>query len=366
MPSPLFEVRGLGVAVFDERAVAGAVGDGVWSEHDQRHLGPGWVRVIEDMSLSVEAGEVLAIVGESGSGKTLTVLGSFDLLGPGARILAGSVRFDGAKIYPLPRVRRRLARIRRKTRRTKPDDRRWRATVGKQVGFLFQDAVGSWTPHPLIGVQAGEALGQHSDLSDAEIQRRVLEAFGEVKLPRAWRYASYAHELSRGEAQRAMLAAALVKSPRLLIADEPLSGLDASVARAVLDLISDLRQQHGMAMVLVTHDLATVASIADRVAVMYGGRIIEVASTSDIFHRPRHPYTDGLLGSIPWPGVDRLRPIEGDPPRLIDVRHDSCTFAPRCRYRIDACLAADPELAGTEARAVACFREADLTLPGVS
>jgi peptide/nickel transport system ATP-binding protein len=364
---PLFEVRNLAVAVYDEELAArlAGKGSGLWVESEERELPSGWWRVISDLSFTVQPGEVLAIVGESGGGKTLSLLGSFDLLGGGARVISGEVFLDGDRIYPLPGTRKRMWRLRKRSNRYDFDDSDWREAIGMDVGFLFQNAITAWEPTSYIGDQAGEALGEHTELTQEEIEERVFDALGDVKLPKAHKFFSFAHQMSRGEAQRAMLAAALIKSPRLLVADEPLSGLDVSVAAAILDLIRDLQRKRNMAMILVTHDLATVASIADRVAIMYAGRIVETGPSHDVFHNPRHPYTDGLLSSIPMPGVDRLRPIEGDAPRLIDVPPDTCAFAPRCPYAVDACRASLPELEPAGSGAVACFRHDELTLRGL-
>ena len=207
-------------------------------------------------------------------------------------------------------------------------------------------------------------LSEHTELSREEIGARVLDALGDVQLPKREKFLSFRHELSRGQAQRAMLAAALIKGPDLLVADEPLSGLDPPVARAVLELIQDMRRKRGMAMIFVSHDLATVASIADRIGVVYGGRIIEEGDADQIFHSPQHPYTAGLLGSIPWPGVDRLRPIEGDAPPLTDLP-PGCAFAPRCEFADQRCRAERPPIETAGTTLIACHHHATLELPGI-
>ncbi len=366
--APLLEVRDLHIAVYDERtAIEERGSSGLWVVDEELELAAGWRAAVRGVSFQVAEGEVFALIGESGSGKTLSTLGAFNLNGPGAKVLSGTVELDGRTIYPLPKERKaRRGRLRRGA----PDeyevgDAAWRETVGMQVGFLFQDALAAWEPTTLIGDQSGEVLAEHTDLSDEEIEARVLEALGEVRLPKVQKYFSFAHELSRGQAQRAMLAAALIKAPRLLVADEPLAGLDTSVAAAILDLIQDLCEQRGMAMILVTHDLATVAKLADQVAVMYGGQIVEVGDAASLYDRPLHPYTEGLLGSIPWPGADRLRPVEGDPVPIIDVPGDECAFAPRCPYAVDECVRQRPLLTGVGDRSVACIRAEELELRGV-
>ena len=256
------------------------------------------LKAIDGVSFRVAAGEALALVGESGSGKSLIALGAVDLLPAGAEAVAGRTTFLGRVLQDLEAAD-------------------WRRLVGMGIGVLFQDAIGSWDPIEMIGPQSGEVLEAHEALGGEEVRRRVLDALGQVRLPRRLKYASYAHEMSRGQAQRAMLAAALLSMPRMLIADEPLSGLDVTVARAVLGLIDDMRRERGMGLLLVTHDLGVVAAVADRVAVVYGGMVVEEAPAAALYRSPRHPYTDGLLGAVPGLARGRLRPIAGDPPELV-------------------------------------------------
>jgi oligopeptide/dipeptide ABC transporter ATP-binding protein len=364
-------VQNLGVAVNDLRAARGRTQQGVMVEPYGPALPFGWVDAIVDVSFAVHPGEVLAIVGESGSGKSLTVMGSLGLLGGGAKVSRGTVWFDGVQIRPtqaLEKSRRRPWRRRtRKRERFLEEllDDDWRHIMGTEIGVLFQNAIGGWNPVSIIGEQAGEALDEHTGLTLLEIQDRVLDALGEVQLPKQSKYLSFPDELSRGQAQRAMLAAALVKGPRLLVADEPLTGLDAGVAASILNLIRDMLQKREMAMIFVTHDLAQVASLATRVAVMYGGRIVEVGPVDEIFRGPRHPYTEGLLGALPRPGVDRLTPIPGDVPKLTDVPEGECPLVPRCPYAVDRCRIEVPPLTEAAAAAVACLRTSELQLRGV-
>ncbi|MBN2113909.1 MAG: ABC transporter ATP-binding protein [Acidimicrobiia bacterium] len=303
------------------------------------------VRGVDGVSFRVGKGEALALVGESGSGKSLIAMGAVDLLPPGAEVVAGRTTFEGRVLQDLGAAD-------------------WRRLVGMGIGVLFQDAIGAWDPVEMIGPQSGEVLETHEALGPEEVRRRVLDALGRVRLPRRLKYASFPHEMSRGQAQRAMLAAALLSMPRLVIADEPLSGLDVTVARAVLTLIDDLRRERGMGLLLVTHDLGVVAAVADRVAVVYGGLVVEEAPAASLYHSPRHPYTDGLLGSLPGLSRRRLRPIPGDPPELWELPL-GCPFHPRCPYVVPACRSARPQTQQLGESRVACLRAADLALPGL-
>ena len=324
MSAPLFEVRGLDISV---------------------RVNKEWKRAVTGASFSVQEGEVLALVGESGAGKSLMAVGSVNLLSAGAQVDGGETYFAGHLLQRL-------------------DDADWRSLVGTGIGVIFQDPIASFDPLDQIGAQSGEVLEEHYQLTRAEIQERVLDALGEVKLPKRRGFQAYAHQMSRGQAQRAMLASALLSAPRLLIADEPVTGLDATVARAVLTLIDDMRKQRGMAMIMVTHDLGAVAGSADRVAVVYGGAIVEEGPVEQVFKAPLHPYTEGLLGSIPWVGVSRLRPIEGSAPLITDLP-EGCVFAPRCPYVEDRCLAAMPPVDVIDGSRVRCRRARDLDLRGV-
>lgn len=378
MPQPLFEVTNLRVAVYDqERALRGL--SGPVSEAGEQ-LSAGWVEVIPSMSYHVAAGESLALVGESASGKSLTLMGAFGLLSPGARVIGGETRYGDAVYRPAGAVRDLTVPASRKERRkdkkkarvagTVLDDHgddEWARQVGTDIGFMFQNPIASWTPVEVIGTQSGEALEYHSDLSDEDINDRVFDALGEVKLPKSQRlFNAFSNELSRGMAQRAMLAAALTKAPHLMIADEPLNGLDAPVAAAIMELVLDMRDKRGMAMVFVTHDLAAVARVADRVAVVYSGVVIEEGTTTDIFHHPRHPYTSGLIGSIPGMSAGRLKHIEGEAPRLIDTDRSRCVFVERCGFATDVCRTSQPEPRSIGSTTVACHLTTELELPGVS
>jgi oligopeptide transport system ATP-binding protein len=303
------------------------------------------VKAVDGASFRVDAGEALALVGESGSGKSLIAMGAVDLLPAGAAVLGGRTTFEGKVLQDLGAAD-------------------WRRLVGMGIGILLQDAIGSWDPIEMVGPQSGEVLEVHEALGAEEVRRRVLDALGRVRLPRRLNYRSYPHEMSRGQAQRAMLAATLLSMPRLLVADEPLSGLDVTVARAVLVLIDDMRRERRMGLVLVTHDLGVVAGVADRVAVVYGGMVVEEGSTASVYRSPRHPYTDGLLGSMPGLVRGRLRPIAGDPPELWDLP-PGCPFAPRCPYAIGECAQGRPAARPVGDSRVACLRAGELALPGI-
>ena len=364
MSTPIFDVRDLSVAVYDERSRRDfAVTDGATG----RPLGAGWVPVIHDVSFAVRPGEVLALVGESGMGKSLAVLAALGLASPSARVTGGEVRFAGERFDAGRHATDATGRRRRRRAMSELRDPTYTRIMGTQIGIIFQDAIAAWDPVYLIGEQSGEVLEAHTDMTAAEIEERVLDLLGEVKLPKQRKFLSFASELSRGEAQRAMLAAALVKGPSLLVADEPFSGLDPPVAQGISELIRDMQRRRRMAMVMVNHNLAQVASLADRVAVMYGGRIVEDAPVDAIYRTPRHPYTEGLLGSIPWPGVERLRPIGGEIPRLTDMTAAECPFADRCPYVEERCRTAVPPLRELDGGGrVGCVRSDELDLRGVS
>jgi oligopeptide/dipeptide ABC transporter ATP-binding protein len=379
---PIFEVTNLRIAVKDADIAAAPPsvttddGDSARVMTDSgEHLSQGWVEVIPGVSLSLSEGESLALVGESASGKSLILMGGFGLLTPGARVIGGETRYGDLTYLPwedrlapdTEAVGKRKMRP-RGTSKFMADiwDEDWAYAIGTDVGFLFQDAVGSWTPVHVIGEQSGEAIGYHEDLSQDEIDRGVFDALGEVKLPKSKRFFNaFSVELSRGMAQRAMLAAALTKSPHLLIADEPLNGLDAPIAMAIMDLIIDMKDRGGMAMIMVTHDLAAVARVADRIAVVYGGIIIEEASAVDIFHRPKHPYTSGLIGSIPSGTGGRLRSIPGEAQRLVDVDRSRCVFVNRCEFVVDRCRTEAPVSVTVGDSNVVCHRATELDLPGI-
>ena len=286
----------------------------------------GVVRAVRGVSFQVPAGRTIGIVGESGSGKTVltqTLLG----LTPGAEV-AGQAWFDGADLIRLREDR--LRRIR-----------------GAQIAVIFQDPLTSLHPLYKVGWQIAEMIRAHEkQVTRAQAAQRAVDLLARVGIPQPRQRArEYPHQFSGGMRQRVMIAMALSLSPQLIIADEPTTALDATVQAQILDLLLRLQQDSGTALIMITHDLGVVADIADDVLVMYAGRAAEVAGKRDIFYRPHHPYTKGLLESIPnsSAAAGRLRPIPGQPPSLINLAA-GCAFHPRCGYVMDRCLAEEPRL----------------------
>jgi peptide/nickel transport system ATP-binding protein len=281
----------------------------------------GVVVAVDNVSLDVEAGKVVGVVGESGSGKSVTALTILGLTaGPGTRI-GGEVLYRGQSLLGLKE--RELQRLR-----------------GNEIAMIFQDPMTSLNPVYRIGDQIVETIRIHERVSRATARRRAVDLLGEVGIPRpAERVDDYPHQFSGGMRQRAMIAMALCCNPSILIADEPTTALDVTIQAQILDLIARLQETHGSAVVLITHDLGVVADIADDVTVMYAGRVVERATTAEIFNDPQHPYTWGLLASIPRidrPKTKRLAPIKGVPPSLGDLP-PGCAFAPRCPHVFGAC-----------------------------
>jgi oligopeptide/dipeptide ABC transporter ATP-binding protein len=296
----------------------------------------GQVHAVRGLDLAVHPGEVAAVVGESGSGKSATMLAALGLLDVNATA-TGSVRFDGVELLrAAPAVLRGIR--------------------GGRIGMIFQDPMTSLNPVLEIRRQIAEAVITHQHVSPRQAEFKAVELLEMVSFPDAARRArSYPHELSGGMRQRVMIAMALANDPDILIADEPTTALDVTVQAQILDLLRSLRQSRELAIVLITHDLGVVAGLADTVHVMYAGRIAESGPVVDIFHRPQHPYTIGLLASLPR--LDRpdreLTPIGGVPPRLYEAPV-GCAFAPRCKYAIAACTAAEPTLQPVNDSLVAC------------
>ena len=270
-------------------------------------------RVVNGVSFCIEEGEVLGMVGESGSGKTMTSLAMLDLLPGGSRVTGGSVWLEGEDIFGSP-----------------PD--RVRRIRGGTVAMIFQEPSTALNPVMSVGDQIIECIRVHTPATRTDSRRRAIELLGEVGIPEpGQRFKSYPHQLSGGMRQRVMIAMALAGRPKLLIADEPTTALDVTVQAQILDLLRDLQREYNLAILLVTHDLGVVTEIADRVLIMYAGRIVEQGAAEEIFREARHPYTLGMLRSIPSvnnPG-SRLSSLQGDIP---DPAHlpSGCTFHPRC------------------------------------
>jgi peptide/nickel transport system ATP-binding protein len=300
----------------------------------------GAVHAVDGVSFSVERGELLGVVGESGCGKTMTALSIMRLLPSGGTIAGGRVLLGGEDLAAM-------------------SDKEIRTVRGKRIGMVFQDPMTSLNPTIQIGRQVAEPLRLHTDLSARQITDRVTEVLELVGLPQpAKRLNAYPHELSGGMRQRVMIARALVCDPELLIADEPTTALDVTIQQQILELIDDLRSRLGMAVILVTHDLGVIAGRADRVAVMYAGRIVEITDTNRLFGNPRHPYTEALFEALPENAAETggtLYSIPGLPPDLV-TPPTGCRFAPRCRYATDTCRSEDPPLRGDIAgHDYACF-----------
>jgi oligopeptide/dipeptide ABC transporter ATP-binding protein len=278
----------------------------------------GVVRAVDGISFNVDRGEILGLVGESGCGKSVTSMSIMRLVASPGRIEAGQVMFDGRDLLKL-------------------SDNEMRKIRGDRISMVFQQPQSSLNPVWDVGRQVAEVLEIHRDMKRKVARSRALELLKMVGIPDpARRLNAFPHELSGGMAQRVMIAMALASGPDLLIADEPTTALDVTIQAQILELMSDLRDEFGMAIVLITHDLGVVAEMADRVAVMYAGQIVEEAPVEDLFADPKHPYTQGLIGSIPVAGERRewLEVIPGTVPNLIDLP-PGCRFAGRCKARIE-------------------------------
>ncbi len=290
----------------------------------------GTIKAADDVSFNIKAGSTLALVGESGSGKSITSLSIMRLVPTPGRIANGEILFNGRDLLKL-------------------DDDQMRGLRGREIAMIFQDPMTSLNPVFTIGDQIAEAIHLHERLPRRQAWTRAVEMMARVKIPDAERRAKdYPHQLSGGMRQRAMIAMALSCKPKLLIADEPTTALDVTIQAEILELLRSLRDDFDLSMLLITHDLGVVAETADRVAVMYAGRVVEEAPVREIFREPRHPYTEGLLRSVPrlteqGLKLRRLATIEGTVPNLLHLP-DGCKFAPRCAYLIDQCKSDEIEL----------------------
>ncbi|MGE5599217.1 MAG: ABC transporter ATP-binding protein [Bacteroidota bacterium] len=302
----------------------------------------GEVKAVDGVSLSLERGEAVALVGESGCGKSVTALSVMGLINQPGRVVEGSVVFDGRELVGLK-------------------EREFRKIRGNEMGMIFQDPMTSLNPVLSIRTQLVEALRLHQRLSRAAARKRAVELLEMVGIPSpAQRLKQYPHQFSGGMRQRVMIAMALSCNPKLLIADEPTTALDVTIQAQIIELMKDLQHKLGMAIILITHDLGVVAGLCRRVYVMYAGRIVESGTVDHVYHQARHPYTWGLLRSVPR--LDdrqkkRLVPIKGQPPDLL-APPAGCAFAARCRYAMAICEAEPPALQacpGDEAHQVACW-----------
>jgi oligopeptide transport system ATP-binding protein len=306
--------------------------------------GRGTVTAVDHVSFDVAAGETVAIVGESGSGKSVTALSILRLIpDPPGHIESGEILFDGQDLL-------------------KMSDAEIRAVRGDRIAMIFQEPMSSLNPALTVGLQVGEPINLHRKAPWSTALAKAQELLGLVRMSdTASRVSAYPHQFSGGMRQRAMIAMALACEPQLIIADEPTTALDVTVQAQILDLLKDLAERTGSALVLITHDLGVVARYADRVVVMYAGRVVESAPAADLYGRPRHPYTQGLMASVPRLDGDtsvRLVPIEGQPPDLARIPA-GCAFAPRCRQASDACRTVPPPLREVRAgHSVACILEA--------
>ena len=308
MTEPLLSVKGLSTRFRTER---------------------GTVLAVDDVSFDVAPGETLAIVGESGSGKSVTALSLMRLIpDPPGRITSGQILFEGRDLL-------------------KTSEEQMRAIRGDRIAMIFQEPMSSLNPSLTVGLQVAEPIHQHRRTPWAQALDMARQLLDKVSIPdAAKRLHTYPHHYSGGMRQRTMIAMALACQPRLIIADEPTTALDVTVQAQILDLLKDLTRETGASQILITHDLGVVARYADRVVVMYGGRVVEQGPARALYRNPRHPYTRGLLASVPrldGPTGERLVPIEGSPPDLAALP-PGCAFAPRCRFANEACRATRPPL----------------------
>ena len=290
--------------------------------HTYFHTDEGTVRAVDGVSFDVHRGETVCLVGESGSGKSVTSESITRLIPqPPGEIVSGTIRFEGEDVTEMTEAE--LRRIR-----------------GNRIGHVFQNPQGSLNPVLTVGKQIREGLQVHTDLSKGERRERAIELLDEVGIPdAATRVQDYPHEFSGGMKQRAIIAMALACEPDLLIADEPTTALDVTIESQIIDLLLDIQEEHGMSLLFVTHDLGVVAEIADRVVVMYAGKVMETASVYDLFDTPAHPYTRALLECLPGLGT-RIEPIGGGLPDVTDPP-DGCRFADRCPHAIEDCTNED-------------------------
>jgi peptide/nickel transport system ATP-binding protein len=298
----------------------------------------GTLLALDDISFEIAPGEILGIVGESGAGKSLTGSAIIGLLDPPGRIAGGEIRLDGQRIDNLPYEQMRAIR-------------------GRQIGAIFQDPLTSLNPLYTVGRQLIETIRTHLPVNESDARARAVKLLQETGIPAAEaRIDMYPHQFSGGMRQRVVIALALAAEPKLIVADEPTTALDVSIQAQIISLLKRLCKEHGAAVMLVTHDMGVIAETCDRVAVMYAGRIAEVGPVGAVIHQPQHPYTAGLMGSIPAMDEDRERllQIDGAMPRLNAIP-TGCAFNPRCPQVFDRCRVERPSLMPAGATRAACW-----------
>src|SRR5690242_6181696 len=303
----------------------------------------GTLVAVNDVSFDIAPGEVLGVVGESGAGKSLTGSAIIGLLDPPGRIAGGEIRFEGRRIDDLPYDEMRKER-------------------GRHIGAIFQDPLTSLDPLFTVGQQLVETIQTHLPMSASDARRRAIRLLQETGIPAAeQRLEQYPHQFSGGMRQRVVIALALAGEPRLIVADEPTTALDVSIQAQIIALVKRLCREHGAAVMLVTHDMGVIAETCDRVAVMYAGRIVEIGPVAAVIHAPAHPYTAGLMGSIPAMDEDRPRllQIDGAMPRLNAIP-PGCAFHPRCPHAFAPCTQTRPDLIDAGATSAACWLHAPM------
>ncbi len=308
----------------------------------------GWVRPVNDVSIGIAAGETLGLVGESGSGKTMLSLALMGLLPAGAKV-SGAARLaaraesvssaaapGSSSVHALPIAGNNILQMR---------ESEWRMVRGAEIAMIFQEPMTSLNPVMTVGAQVSEAIRAHTtNLAEREVRERTIEALRRASVPEPeTRAQQFPHQLSGGLRQRVMIAMALAAGPRLLIADEPTTALDVTVQKQVLALLDRLRREMQLGMLFITHDLGVVAQVADRVAVMYAGRIVEQGPANEVLRQPLHPYTKGLLAASPTLERGKLAPIPGTVPQLTELP-PGCAFEPRCAWRREECVTVVPSL----------------------
>ena len=306
----------------------------------------GELKAVRGIDVDVAPGEILGVVGESGSGKSVSFLAAMGLL-PSSATISGSVMLDGKELIGAKRKAIRSVR-------------------GKSLAMVFQDPLSALNPVHRVGDQIVEMIQSHQDMNTHDAEKRAVELLEIVGIPQPGERArQYPHEFSGGMRQRVVIAMAIANNPKVLIADEPTTALDVTVQAQILEVIQKVQQTFGTAVVLITHDLGVIARVADSVNVMYAGRNVESGSVQSIFDHPSHPYTRGLLSSLPHEGAERLQPITGFPPNML-APPSGCGFAPRCQFAVDACNADLPTLQPFDDLLTSCIRAADLRVGGRS